>query len=342
MSVETAELVVVDEINTIEKFTDKSVVDTIIERHQEELKAFVPDVSTAKGRKEIASFAMNFRKSKTHFDKVGITLKAEAKAQVDSIDGERKRFRDTCDTMAAEAREPLTAWEDIEKARVAKIQRAIDSMRLLSSQESTDGLTSSQLKDKIVECETIHMSEVFEEFDEDANEAVAYSIEKLNEMFNTRVVSEKEAAELKELRRKEALRAKEEAEEKIKAQAREQAEKESREREERLVAEKKKAEQALVDAKKREEELIKQGEEDRKKAREAIVKAEQDERQRIEKVEAEAKAKQSEREADEKHRNLVIREAAEDLDPLNQNTDEAYRIIKLISEGKIRHITINF
>lgn len=347
---ETAELIVVDEINTLAKFTDSNVVDSIIARHQEELKAFVPDVSTNKGRDEIASFAYRFRKSKTHFDKVGKDLKSEAQAQVKAVDTERKRFRDTCDTMSEEARQPLTDWEAIEKDRVENIHRIINKMKDLAEPSIINNLLPVEINQRIKFCDDTHMSNNFEEFDELANETKEASIKFMTEARDRAVKAEAEAIELAELRKKEQERLAKEAEETLIAQKKAEQERmqkeadlkakqEAQEAIDKAEADKQKAEQDLVDERKK-------AEADKEEAinKERIRVSQEKEAEQLKQKEInDAKAK---READADHREDVGDEIATDLrshlHPVELDPEVMHKLIMAMAQGKIRHLTINY
>jgi len=85
-----------------------------------EIDAFVPDVSTKKGRDAIASMAYKVAKSKTALDGLGKELVAELKQIPALIDAERKRMRDTLDAWRDEVRKPVDDWEAEQAAIEAK------------------------------------------------------------------------------------------------------------------------------------------------------------------------------------------------------------------------------
>lgn len=83
------------------------------------------DVSTKKGREAIASMAAKIARSKTAADAFGKNLKAEYKAKVDAIDGIRRIFWDGLEALQKEFRQPLTEFEEQEKARIAGHEAAL-------------------------------------------------------------------------------------------------------------------------------------------------------------------------------------------------------------------------
>ena len=92
-------------------------LDPYLQKIKAELDAFVPDVTTKKGRDAIASIAYKVAKGKTALDNIGKDLVAELKDVPKKIDAERKRMRDLLDLWKDEVRAPLTAWEEAEEAR---------------------------------------------------------------------------------------------------------------------------------------------------------------------------------------------------------------------------------
>ena len=81
-------------------------------------RSIVPDVSTAPGRKAIASLAHQVSKSKTLLDTYGKDLVSDWKTKAKAVDLERKKFRDRLDALRDEVRAPLAEWETTEKARL--------------------------------------------------------------------------------------------------------------------------------------------------------------------------------------------------------------------------------
>lgn len=91
---------------------------------REEALALVPDITTDKGRKEIASVAHKVAQSKVAIDKVGAALVKPLKDQAKVIDKERKRYKDDLDALKMEVRKPLSDWEEEQ----ARLQRESDQV----------------------------------------------------------------------------------------------------------------------------------------------------------------------------------------------------------------------
>lgn len=98
--------------------------------------SFVPDITTAKGRKEIASLAYKVAQTKTYLDGLGKDLVAELKEIPKLIDANRKTVRDRLDELKAKARQPLTDYEE-EQARI-KAEEAKAAAEALAKQIESD------------------------------------------------------------------------------------------------------------------------------------------------------------------------------------------------------------
>ena len=117
---------VLADVTAIQVYTDGGMFE-IIAQIREEVSGLVPDLSTAKGRKAIASMAAKVARSKTRLDALGKDLTADIAAQKALIDIDRRKMRDALDELRDEVRRPLTEWEDAEKLRVSVIQQRITS-----------------------------------------------------------------------------------------------------------------------------------------------------------------------------------------------------------------------
>lgn len=116
---ETKELIVAEEL-TPETIFKAGGMDPVLEKIREKAEAHVPDITTAKGRKAIASNAAKVASSKTLLDKMGKTLKDQYKVLIDPIDGERRKTREFLDALKIKVRKPLAEWEGAETKRKAE------------------------------------------------------------------------------------------------------------------------------------------------------------------------------------------------------------------------------
>lgn len=249
----------------------------------------VPDLSTDKGRKRIASLAAQVSRSKTAIEKPGREYLKRLKAAVKPAEQEIKRFVDECDALRDATRQPLTEWE-AEQERIAA-EKAAEEERLRLEAEEKAALEALK-----------------KQFEEDHEKALL-----MNEIFDRDVAEAKAEAERQriaheeELKRQAAEQAKREADEAAKreieaAAAREREAtlaKERAEREAKELAEK--AERDRIEAERRAErekkEALEKAERERIAAEE---KAKREKEEAIQRERAAAEAREQERLAEEK------------------------------------------
>jgi hypothetical protein len=118
-----SDLIVIEPESALSVFTEQGKLDPILDRIASEVRTFVPDITSAKGRKDIASLAYRVAQSKTYLDNLGKDLVAEYKELPKRIDANRKQMRDFLDALKDEARAPLDAWE-AEQAKIEAEQKA--------------------------------------------------------------------------------------------------------------------------------------------------------------------------------------------------------------------------
>lgn len=318
-----------------------------------EIDAFVPDVSTKKGRDAIASIAYKVARSKTALDNAGKELVAELKEVPKKIDAERKRMRDLLDAWQADVRRPLTEWEEAEAARVERIQAQVNR---LADTDFTD-MSAADIKASIDNLEAHVIDARYEEFEPEAHRVKAASLATLREALAARQKYEAEQAELERLRAEAAAREQKEREERI---AREAAEAERlaaerRAQEERDAATRREAE-AKAAAERRELELKLQAEQAEREKVEAQRRAEQAERDAQARAEAAAAAERQRqadeqariereaaaREADKAHKKAINNEALAALIAGGMTEECAKQAITLIAQRKVPHIVIQY
>lgn len=269
------ELTILKDINAVDVFTSENGIDPILKAIKEEVKKFVPDLTTANGRQEIASMAHKIAKSKTYLDKLGKDLTEEWRKNTSLVNASRKKVVSELDALKAEVRKPLTDWENKEKERVAALEN-----RLYVLEMQADNLSDVSLEDmkKSLEFVSKPIDESWEEFQYKAGQMRLKVIEKLTFAIQGREKYLAEQAELEKLRAEKAQREKEEYERKLKEEAAAKAKAEAEEA-------------ARLEAERKENERL---EEERKMM--AKLKAEQEEKERIEreKIEAEKRAERAE------------------------------------------------
>ncbi|WP_375194682.1 hypothetical protein [Sphingobium sp.] len=334
---------------------------------QQEIDAFTPDLSTARGRDAIKSFAFKITRTKTAIDDAGKKLNEEARAKIAVVDAARRDAREKLDEMAKGVRKPLTDWEEAEKARVAECDAIINKMALDGVVTLDDTSETVRQRGKAI-WETVIEAERFGDKFDQAMRAKEHAVDMLKSALARLIREEEERAELERLRAAEAERV-----------AKEQAERERREAVERAAAEAKAEEERRAAAETAEQERIaaaKREAEDRARAEaEAAAEAERQriqreheealaaERRRTEEAErarqaevdriaredaarkAEADrlaAEQAARAADEAHRSEVKAKAAGALVAMGLAERTAFRVVQAICANDIPHVRLEF
>lgn len=320
----------------VEAFKTEGGAQSLFDRIATQARTIVPDLSTDKGRKEIASIARKVASTKTAFDAHGKALKEQYTVITNKIDADRKLFRDQCDALRDEIRKPLTDWENAKKAREAEIQNKIaefDKGRI------DIGSPAELIKSVIAEIESIEIDDSFDDFKDVAKLRKYECLEHMKVMLIEREKFEAEQAELERLRIAEAERLQREREEQI---AREAAERATREAEEKARFEAERVQREKLEAEQREAQL----KAEKEAAELRAVQAAENERKRIEaeqfaQAEAARKAEEA-RLADVEHKKQICGEALKGLTDLGVSADQGKAILNAINKGLVPHVSIKF
>lgn len=341
--------------NPLAVFTAENGLDPYLNQIKAEVDAFVPDMATDKGRKEIASFAHKIARSRTALDNIGKDLKASIMEQPKLIDAERRRVREILEGWQAQVRAPLTEFEEAEKARIAEIQKRIDDITALPEQLKEHGATSEIIAKKIEEITTEQFD--YQEIQSDADAAKFVAIQKLTALKAEVEKAEIEAkeAEAKRLEAEKIAQAEREAQIKADAEARAQAAIEAAKQkaeQERLDADRKAKEEAAR-IKAESEETIRRAEEAQRLADERAKKAEENakleaqraveaEKRRVAQEERDKADAEAQRKASEDNQRRVNREALDSMIECGFDEATAKKLIGAIAKGAIKNISINY
>jgi hypothetical protein len=336
------ELIKIESVTAVDVFNNAGL-DPLLEQIKDEVRSFVPDLSTVTGRKAIASLAAKVAKSKTYLDGLGKDLVADQKAAIKTADAERKRMRDDLDLLKIEARKPLTDWGNKEKDRVENLNRELDLLKAMSAEvnpETFAEYTSEELAIIMKNVESIEIGDDWDEFKLNAERAKEQVIGSLSLSMATRKKAEDDQAELDRLRREQKERDQREHEERIAREAAQEAEQEAAEKaeQERLRVEQeqqetqRKADQErtrIEDERKAEQ---RKAEEDRQAVQQKLdeeqLAREESERRAAEAIERERISKENaEREAEEAEQRRIdgLKQAEEDSARREQDAIERER-----------------
>lgn len=294
----------------------------------------VPDLSTDKGRKRVASLSAQVSRSKTAIEKPGREYLKRLKEAVKPAEAEIKRFVDACDALRDEVRRPLTEWE-AEQDRLKAEEDARKEAEALALKVVSDHEIALLMNDKFDR-------DLADKKAEEARQAAILAEQKKKE------AEEREAA----IRREAEEKAKRDAEAKAQAEIdaanqREAALKAIAEQAERdRIASEQKAEQDRIDA-------ANKAEREKQEAIEAERKKAQEEADRI-KRESEAKEaarileekrikdEADKRAADVENRRAVNQKALSELVSEGIPEECAKKCIEAIAKGLITSIKINY
>ena len=349
------ELITLEDQNVAEIFA-KDGLKPILESITKKVEVFVPDLTTAIGRKEIASLANKVSKSKVYIDNLGKLLTVEWKEKSKVVDAERKIAREYLDDLRDRIRLPLTEHETKERVRIADCMDIIDRIKGYLIVET--GPTAVGLEAFIHTLKGILVDESMAEFEEQAKTLKGNALERLQRMLSDREKYEAEQAELEELRKEKEIRAKKdhdeqirkEATEKAKIEAEAAAERKAKDESDRVQREKdederikQKAIQDRLDAESELKRIKKEQEEQKIQAEKQKVQAAKDEREKIEKEIKDLKDRQKKREEDldlKRSVHLALAMAFTKCSSISE--DDAETIIENIANGNIESIHIQY
>jgi hypothetical protein len=224
------ELVISKALDPIEVFTSNGL-DPILERIERETLSIALDMSSAKGRKEIASLAHKVAVSKTTLDKLGKDLVSGWKDKAKKVDAERARAWDRLEVLQKQVRQPLTEWEEADKQRVerheANLAEIVNSGPFTLQNWQT--LSVEVMRDRLAEVQKDAELD-WQEFSVKARAAIESTSKAINSAIEKRASYDAEQSELARLRNEEAERKQRDHEERLKAEAAEAARKASEEK----------------------------------------------------------------------------------------------------------------
>lgn len=353
-------LAVVESLNPVAVFSGG--IEPLLEKIASEARAVPVDISTEKGRKDLASLAYKIARSKTLLDDMGKALGEDAKKKLDAINADRKKARDSLDALKDEIRKPLTDWENADALRIEAFEQKIKDIESIGNKATAECLLLP-IKEMESAAERIAAMELidWQEFKFRAKEAIEIASSKISLAIASRKKHDEEQAELARLRAEAAAREQAERDARIAAEAAAKAKAEAEAKAVQAAkeaAEKAEAEQRRVEAeKKAAEERAAKAEQDRiaanakakADAAAALLKAEQDKVAAVEaerkRAEAAAKAEAAEakaREADKAHKAKINGETLADLVAAGLPEDLAKEAVKAIATGKIRNVRISY
>lgn len=311
----------------------------------------VPDLTTDKGRKRIASLAAQVARSKTAVDGAGRAYLKQLKEMPKTIEAELREFTADMDALRDEVRKPLNEWEAEQEAKKAVVQEAIDE--LTNYYTLPEDCDSQAIRFRYAQLQSpAPKVEVFGDRLEEALTKQKYGLGVLSEALDKRLKYESEQKELEELRKQAAEREQKDREAEAARQAVEaerqrvaQEQQAQRDADEQRIQQ---AEQQTRDA----EQRAQQAEQERQQSEQRAQEARQREIQRQQDAVDEEVRQQQARESDKAHRGAINKAALDALLAVNMSADgqpesylsqaEAKAIIVAIVQRQIPAVSISY
>ena len=166
------------------------------------------DISTDKARTELKRFARPLQKLRTGIEARAKELTGVTKRKIAAIDAEKRRLAQIVGGIEQEVLSPLTAWEQEEESRKARLAGIVAELASKGNdpyfaRTPEEGIAA--IEKAISELESFDLSTV-QEYKVSAHSAIAASLRVLKPELERRKVAEAQAAELAELRKKQAER----------------------------------------------------------------------------------------------------------------------------------------
>lgn len=328
-------------------FSDKGKADELFAHIEAEIAAFKPDLTTDTGRKAIASLAYKVAQTKTAIDAAGKKLTEDARKQIDAVNAERNRFKARLQELQDRAHNPLDQWEAMEENRLKEVHATIDMLKRNGIILAMD--TAAQVLVRLEGIKQVVLDPaIFQGHLPVAEVERDRTIAALESAYARLVKAEADAAELEALRTAQRKREEEEA---AAAAAQQEADRkaaeaaETKRREEQAAADARAAaayaaeQEKLATQRRHDEELAAE----KRRADEAVAAAKRKEDEAAAAKAAEEKARQK-READQRHRETVMDEAAFDLALVAGNVPAKTlrAIAAAIAAGEISHVRMEF
>jgi colicin import membrane protein len=348
---QSKELVIIPAESALEVFTTPGAIQPYLEQIREATVSQVFDMSTKEGQDGLRALAMKIVKSKVYIESIGKEESAKQKAIPLVIDATRRIADEYLCALRDEVRQPLTEWEETEKAKKAAAEALIaaeearvlaldESIRLLVGAIKVDADSDQEAIQGNIDLVASYDPSAFAERSEEAAQIIADLSEELNYRLAKRIQYDLDQTELQELRDLKAKREQADREEDIRRKAAEEATQAAN------AAAQKKIDDAAAenlrlsnDRDANEARRIQEGIDS--KAREQL--AADNERKSIAAEQKVLDDEKAARAADAEHRHAIKIAAANGLMEVSGiSSDQARAIVRALCSNSINHISINF
>lgn len=294
-----------------------------------------PDLTTATGRKRIASLAYRVSQTKAALDAAGKALTADMKKRVAAVDADRKKIRNELDAVRDDVRAPLTQWETEEERRKAELAARMSDLIELAALDS--GESSTALEARIAQLQAIRIDDTWGERQENAAKVRAGALANAPEILEAARKREADEAELAQLRKEAAERqAAEASERKRKAAAeREVARAAAAERERQEIAERERRAAAARAARDIAEAQARAEAAERRASEAAAA-----EKRKIEAEQERKRQRELARQRDVAHRVEIATDIARAIHEMGFSQSDAKKLTRSLMAGEIPHVEV--
>jgi hypothetical protein len=204
-------LVTVNRPDPVAIFTTPATITALLQRIKAEaIRDFTPDVTTEKGRKEIASRAFKVARTKTYLDNLGKDVVAELKKMPKLVDEGRKTLWDALEGLQKDVRGPLDRWE----ARAEAHKKELSA--IMNRPAAYFNATAQVLREQVEILDTMSTDgATWEEFAGEAAQVKLVTLATMRDLLEKREKWEADQAELARLREADAKRKQEDKEEQL-------------------------------------------------------------------------------------------------------------------------------
>jgi len=121
---------------------DTAQMEAAIKRIETAVLAEAPMMDTAKGRDAVKALAANVARTKSPLRDAAKSLKEDAQATINKINGSLKLFETRMDALRDTVRAPLTKYEDAEKLRKNGILAKISAIGAIQAAKSSEAINA--------------------------------------------------------------------------------------------------------------------------------------------------------------------------------------------------------
>jgi hypothetical protein len=336
-----SDLIKIDEAIHPEKLFSRPTIEEILKQAREKTHGFYADVSTSNGRADTRSMATKVAKSRSVIKKAKEDYVRRLKLRPAEVIAEWKHLDGGLLDIQTDVRKDLTDYENIRK----RVDETIGGIN--ATIRECDSLPSGIIQEKITWLDSLIAGEIVEDKRDEFTVALDNAKDLVGKAYARAKKAEEDAAELERLRIEKAENDRKNREREIAEAAAARAKKEAEDAAEAKIfkakLEKGKAERdkkAAEDKAEQEKRAAEARAEEEKKAavEDALARAKE---YSPEVVRSQPSSQKRETITGKTERKVAIEKAESSLRILGYSAQESERLVQLISDGKVKCITLN-